>query len=470
MSLPGEFGMAGLGRISRVLVANRGEIARRIFRTCRRLGLGTVAVHSEADSQAAHVADADRSRLIGGPRAQESYLVIERIIAAAHETGADAIHPGYGFLSENAGFAEAVEASGIAWIGPTPSTIAAMGDKQRARDVAIAAGVPVVPGSRRFAPGGTDDLESAAQEVGFPLLVKASAGGGGIGMRRVDEPRKLREAVDATQSMAAKAFGDGSIYLERFIAKGRHVEIQVFGYGDGEAVHLFERDCSLQRRFQKVIEESPAPNLPADVRGRMATAALDLCRATRYRGAGTVEFILDAESLSFYFLEMNTRLQVEHAVTEMTTGTDLVAMQIALAGGVATKLSQDAIGTKGHAIECRLYAENPAKMFMPSPGRLARYRPPQEGDNVRVETGYREGDMVTPFYDPMLAKLITSGASRDVARQRMTEALAQFEIAGIATNRGFLIACLGDDSFAAGDVWTGFIDQRRDRLVAAVNA
>jgi 3-methylcrotonyl-CoA carboxylase alpha subunit len=462
--------MASLGQISRVLVANRGEIARRIFRTCRKLGLGTVAVYSEPDSQAAHVADADQARLIGGPRAQESYLVLERIIAAARETGADAIHPGYGFLSENAGFAQAVETSGIAWIGPAPASIATMGDKQRAREVAIAAGVPVVPGSRRFASGSLENLESASQEIGFPLLVKASAGGGGIGMRRVDEPRKLREAVDATQSMATKAFGDGSIYLERFIAKGRHVEIQVFGYGDGEAVHLFERDCSLQRRFQKVIEESPAPKLPADVRARMAEAALALCRATRYRGAGTVEFILDAESLAFYFLEMNTRLQVEHAVTEMTTGVDLVAMQIALAGGVATQLSQDEIATQGHAIECRLYAENPAKLFMPSPGRLARYRPPQEGDNVRVETGYREGDMVTPFYDPMLAKVITSGPSRTMARQQMTQALVQFEIAGIATNRDFLIACLGDESFAAGDVWTGFIDQRRDRLIAAVSS
>ena len=462
--------MAGMGRISRVLVANRGEIARRIFRTCRKLGLGTVAVHSEADSQSAHVADADQARLIGGPRAQESYLVMDRIIAAARETGADAIHPGYGFLSENARFAEAVEASGLAWIGPAPATIATMGDKQRARDVAVAVGVPVVPGSRGFAPDSIDDIESAARDIGFPLLVKASAGGGGIGMRRVDVPEKLGEVVSGTQSMATKAFGDGSIYLERFIARGRHVEIQVFGFGDGDAVHLFERDCSLQRRFQKVIEESPAPNLPDDVRSRMAKAALDICRAMRYRGAGTVEFILDAESLAFYFLEVNTRLQVEHAVTEMTTGRDLVAMQIALAGGVATKLGQDEISSRGHAIECRLYAENPAKMFMPAPGRLTCYRPPLEDDDTRVETGYREGDMVTPFYDPLLAKLITLGPTRSAARRRMTDALAQFQIGGIASNRDFLLACLADDSFAAGDVWTGFIDQRRDRLVAAVSA
>jgi len=462
--------MAGMGRISRVLVANRGEIARRIFRTCRKLGLATVAVHSEADSQSAHVADAEQARLIGGPRAQESYLVMDRIIAAARDTGADAIHPGYGFLSENARFAQAVEASGLAWIGPAPATIATMGDKQRARDVAAAAGVPVVSGSRRFAPDSIDGIESAAQDIGFPLLVKASAGGGGIGMRRVDAPQKLRDVVEGTQSMAAKAFGDGAIYLERFIAKGRHVEIQVFGFGDGDAVHLFERDCSLQRRFQKVIEESPAPNLPEDVRSRMAKAALDICRATRYRGAGTVEFILDAESLAFHFLEMNTRLQVEHAVTEMTTGFDLVAMQIALAGGVATNLGQDEINSRGHAIECRLYAENPAKMFMPAPGRLACFRPPREDDDVRVETGYREGDMVTPYYDPLLAKVITSGPTRNAARRRMTDALAQFEIGGIASNRDFLMACLADDDFAAGDVWTGFIDQRRDRLVAAVNA
>ncbi|MPZ40003.1 MAG: acetyl-CoA carboxylase biotin carboxylase subunit [Rhizobiales bacterium] len=455
--------------MSKVLVANRGEIARRIFRTCRTLGLGTVAVYSEADTGLLHVAEADQARLIGPPRPQESYLVIERILEAAHETGADAVHPGYGFLSENARFAEAIESSGLTWIGPTPETIGAMGDKQRAREIAVAVRVAVVPGSRRFEHDDPSGLDGAAEVLGFPLLVKASAGGGGIGMRRVDDMRSLRDVARATQSMAAKAFGDDSIFLERFIPKARHVEIQVFGFGDGNAVHLFERDCSLQRRFQKVIEESPAPGIPEDIHKRMAEAAVNICRATRYRGAGTVEFVVDAHTFEFYFLEMNTRIQVEHPVTEMITGRDLVAMQIELAAGTLTSLEQDAINARGHAIECRLYAENPAKMFMPSPGKLERYRPPAEPGDLRVETGYREHDMVTPFYDPLLAKVIAWAPTRDAARQRMVSALAKFEVSGIRTNREFLIACLRDEAFAAGNVSTGFIDQRREQLLAAVD-
>ncbi|WP_245422149.1 acetyl-CoA carboxylase biotin carboxylase subunit [Alsobacter soli] len=458
--------MSGLGPIRRVLVANRGEIALRVFRTCKALGLETAAVYSDADAEAAHVQAADRAVHIGPAAARESYLVADKVLAAAREAGADAIHPGYGFLSENAAFAEAVAAAGLVWVGPRAEVIRAMGDKQRARDLAEQAGVPVVPGSRRFAEGDTEGLAAEAERVGYPLLVKAAAGGGGIGMRRVDAPATLADTVWATQSMAAKAFGDGAVFLERFVPKARHVEIQVFGYGDGTAVHLFERDCSLQRRFQKVIEESPAPGLPEPVRAAMAEAALRLARAVRYEGAGTVEFIVDAESFAFFFLEMNTRIQVEHAVTEMITGRDLVAMQLELAAGQPGRLAQEAIAAKGHAIECRLYAENPAKMFMPSPGPLRIFRAPEAARDLRIDSGYREGDLVTPFYDPMLAKVIAWGPDRTAARRRAADALRAFAVEGIATNREFLLACLSDEAFASGDVHTGFIDSRRAQLLA----
>ena len=453
--------------IDKVLIANRGEIACRVIASCRRLGLKSVAVYSEADSQLAHAREADEAYLVGGPRPQDSYLRVDRLLEVAATSGANAVHPGYGFLSENAAFAEAVRAAGLTWIGPEPETIRAMGDKQRARDIAVAARLPVVPGSQRFVTGELDGLEQSAEAVGFPLLIKAAAGGGGIGMRRVDRPEQLKELAIATQSMASKAFGDGAIFLERFIGKARHVEIQVFGYGDGNAVHLFERDCSLQRRFQKVIEESPAPGLPQAVRDRMAADAINLCRATKYRGAGTVEFVVDAQTFDYYFLEMNTRIQVEHPVTEMVTGEDLVAMQLELARGSLQPVGQADISAKGHAIEARIYAENPAKKFMPSPGSLSQFQPPV-GGQVRVDTGYREGDTVTPFYDPLVAKVIAWGESRADARATLADALRAFAIEGIRTNRDFLIACLGDEVFAAGDVSTAFIDQRLEHLLAPV--
>jgi 3-methylcrotonyl-CoA carboxylase alpha subunit len=449
----------------KVLVANRGEIARRVMASCRRLGLATVAVYSEADAAAAHVVEADEAYPIGKPRAQESYLVGSRIIEVASAAGATLVHPGYGFLSENAGFARAVMAAGLGWVGPAPDAIELMGDKQRAREAAAAAGLPVVPGSRRFAVGETDGLEEAARSVGFPLLIKAAAGGGGIGMRRVDDPVKLAEVVAATQSMAAKAFGDGSFYLERFIPKARHVEIQVFGDGAGHAIHLFERDCSLQRRFQKVIEESPAPGIPEAVLKDMAALAVGLARATRYAGAGTVEFIVDSAAHNFYFLEMNTRIQVEHPVTEMLTGTDLVAMQIDLSRGRLAPLDQAAIGRRGAAVECRLYAENPARMFLPSPGRLTVLRLPSCDASLRIDRGYREGDEVTSFYDPLVAKVIAHGATREEARVRAAQALREISVDGIKTNRSFLIACLEDEAFAVGDVSTGFIDERLEALL-----
>ena len=452
--------------MKKILVANRGEIACRVIDSCRRLGIATVAVYSEADAGARHVALADEAVPIGPAPARESYLVAGRLVGAAIASGAQGVHPGYGFLSENTAFARAVEAAGLVWIGPDPCSIEDMGDKERARAIASASGVPILPGSARFTDETLGGIEEAAAGVGYPLLVKASAGGGGIGMRRVDDEFSLHKAAEATGSMAGKAFGDPAIYLERFIEPARHVEIQVFGFGDGHAVHLHERDCSLQRRFQKVIEESPAPGLPAALRDDMARAAVALCRHQRYRGAGTVEFVVDAERMDFHFLEMNCRIQVEHPVTEMTTGTDLVAWQIELARGNLSPFEQSRVVASGHAIECRLYAENPAKRFMPSPGRLARFRMPEPSPEVRVDTGFREGDEVTFHYDPMLAKIIVCGDDRDAAIDRMREALDTVEVDGIATNATYLAACMNHPAFRAGDVTTDFITRHHEALLA----
>ena len=452
--------------MKRILVANRGEIACRILRTCKRLGLETVAVHSEADAEAMHVRMADRAVPIGGPPPAESYLVGEKIVAAARAPGAEGIHPGYGFLSENEDFARAVQAAGIVWIGPDPKGIEDMGDKERARLLAKAAGVPVLPGSARFAPGDTAGMDTAAREVGFPLLVKASAGGGGIGMRRVDKPEDLAPAVESTQTMAARAFGDGTVYLERYIAEARHVEVQVFGFGDGHAVHLHERDCSIQRRFQKIVEETAAPRLSAATREAMCTAATALCAQERYRGAGTVEFVFDIETERFYFLEMNTRIQVEHPVTEMVTGLDLVEMQIRLAAGEPLPVRAQAdVKPSGHSIECRLYAERPAKGFLPAPGLLGRFDLPPAGDDVRIDTGVRAGDRVTHFYDPMIAKVIVRGADRGAAIERMLATLAAITIEGVDTNLAFLQKVVGHPAFRAGDVRTGFVDRFKKELL-----
>ena len=451
--------------MNKILVANRGEIACRIIDSCRRLGISSVAVYSEADAGALHVSLADEAVAIGPAPARESYLVADRLVEAAVMSGARAIHPGYGFLSENAAFARAVEVAGLVWIGPEPGSIEVMGDKECARDVASASCVRVLPGSPRFDAGALDGIEEAAAAVGYPLLVKASAGGGGIGMRRVDDGSSLRKVAEATASMAGKAFGDPTIYLERFVERARHVEIQVFGFGDGRALHLHERDCSVQRRFQKVIEESPAPGLSAPLREDMARAAVAVCRHVRYRGAGTVEFVVDAERMDFYFLEMNCRIQVEHPVTEMTTGTDLVAWQIELARGNPAPIEQSGITASGHAIECRLYAENPAKHFMPSPGRLARFRMPEPSPDVRIDTGFREGDEVTFHYDPLLAKIIVRGDDREAAMDRMREALDSVEIDGIATNAAYLAACMEHPEFVTGGVTTDFIGRNHEALV-----
>ena len=455
--------------MNRVLIANRGEIACRIQRTCKRLGLETVAIYSDADAGAMHVAMADRAVAIGESPPARSYLVAEKIIAAARHAEADAIHPGYGFLAENAEFARAVKAAGIAWIGPEPKSIEDMGDKERARILAKAAGVPVLPGSPRFEPEALGNISSAAMEIGFPLLVKAAAGGGGIGMRRVDRLDDLDAAVKSAREMATRAFGVGTIYLERFIAEARHVEVQVFGFGEGRAIHLFERDCSTQRRFQKIIEESRAPELSPAMREDMCRAAVALCARERYRGAGTIEFVVDMDASEFYFLEMNTRIQVEHPVTEMVTGVDLVEMQIRLASGERFPVdSQDDLSASGHAIECRIYAERPDKGFLPAPGVLTTFRMPALDSKVRVDTGVRSGDRITHFYDPMIAKVIVSDCDREAARARMQAALAEITVEGVDTNLAFLKRILSHPAFRAGEVRTGFIERHGAELLPAL--
>ncbi len=453
--------------MNKILIANRGEIACRVIRSAQALGARTVAVYSDADRESLHVASADEAVHIGPAKAAESYLNIDALLAAAAATGATAVHPGYGFLAENAGFASRVIEAGLVWVGPTPAQIDAMGDKARARSLAEAAGVPIVPGSARFPTGELDGLEAAAEQVGYPLLVKASAGGGGIGMRLVDGPEQLRKTAEATQTMAERSFGDGTVFLERYIPRARHVEIQVFGFGNGRAVHVYERDCSIQRRFQKVIEEAPAPGLPQAVRVKMAEAAARLAASQHYRGAGTVEFIVNAETFEFFFLEMNTRIQVEHPVTECITGLDLVSLQLRLAAGESLDhLTQDSIPLAGHAIECRLYAENPAKMFLPSPGKLARFALPAATEGVRIDTGVREGDTITAYYDPMVAKLICHGATRDEALARMAAVLEGTTVEGIFTNVEFLRRVVAHAAFQRGEVFTGFIDAYKADLLA----
>lgn len=449
----------------KILIANRGEIACRIARSARALGLETVAVYSEADANGLHVQMADEAYPIGPAPARDSYLVGERILDVAKTSKAEAIHPGYGFLAENPGFARAVIANGLTWIGPRPKTIEDMGDKERARDIAKAAGVPVLPGSPRFAKDDLAGLTEAAEEVGYPLLIKAAAGGGGIGMRPARDPDELVGLVEATQAVAERTFGDGTVYVERYVPRARHVEVQVFGFGDGHVVHLHERDCSIQRRFQKVIEESPAPDLPDGVKQHMTAAATALCHHERYSGAGTVEFIVDADSLEFFFLEMNTRIQVEHGVTEMNTEVDLVAMQIDLARNALPTLRQGDIHHAGHAIECRIYAENPGRNFMPSPGKLDVFRLPAETEHLRIESGFRQGDEITPFYDPMMAKVICHAATREAALAEMTRALESVEIAGVNSNVTFLLRTLKHDAFRAGRVFTGFVDHFKSDLL-----
>lgn len=453
--------------LKKVLIANRGEIACRVIRACRTLGVASVAVYSDADADSPHVCLADERVHIGPSRSALSYLDSAKILDAARQTGADAVHPGYGFLAENSEFASAVIAQGLTWIGPRPESIREMGNKQNARELAIKAGVPVVPGTGRLDATNPEVLLTQAESVGFPLLVKAAAGGGGIGMRQVFEPSKLIAAAAATQSQAKAAFGSDEIFLERFIPCARHVEVQIFGF-DSTAVHMYERDCSLQRRFQKVVEEAPAPDMPLAVRKKMQKAAIDLAVSVGYQGAGTVEFIFDVNTKEFFFLEMNTRIQVEHPVTEMITGLDLVAMQLQYAGGVLKAMGQNEIQSSGHAIECRLYAENPQKNFMPSPGKLSVFDLSAiDSAQIRIETGYEQGGEITPFYDPMVAKIVAYGADRSQAIELMVRALECVRIEGIKTNLDFLIACMKHAAFRAGQVSTGFIEEHKDSLLPA---
>ena len=442
-----------------LLVANRGEIALRVIRAARGLGLGTVSVHSDVDADLPNVRAADRSLCIGPARAQDSYLNIPALLAAARETGAGLVHPGYGFLSENADFAQAVRDAGLVFVGPEPAHIRLMGDKHNARAAAIAAGVPVLPGTARL-PDDPALWPALAERVGYPLLVKAVAGGGGHGMRMVETPSALVDAIAQVRQVAARTFGDEGAYLERFLPRARHVEVQVFGFGDGRAVHLFERDCTLQRRHQKVIEEAPAPGLPDRLRAAICAAAVRLAASIRYAGAGTVEYLFDPATAEFFFLEMNTRIQVEHPVTEMVTGTDLVAAQIRLAMGqdLAAELAQDRLTVTGHAIEARIYAENPEKRFLPSPGTLNRLELPQ-GEGLRIECGYVQGNTVTPFYDPMVMKLIAHGADRAQAVARLADALDRLQIDGIRTNARFITGLLADPRFATLQHDTRMLDR-----------
>ncbi|MEM5388400.1 acetyl/propionyl/methylcrotonyl-CoA carboxylase subunit alpha [Paraburkholderia phymatum] len=461
---------------NKILIANRGEIACRVAATCKRLGITSVAVYSDADANAKHVAACDEAVHIGGSTAAESYLRVERIIEAALATGAQAVHPGYGFLSENEDFAHACEKAGIEFIGPPVEAIAAMGSKAAAKALMHSAAVPLVPGYHGDDQN-ADLLHRQADEIGYPVLLKASAGGGGKGMRVVERTEDFAAALASCKREAASSFGNDRVLIEKYLTRPRHVEVQVFADKHGGAVYLFDRDCSVQRRHQKVLEEAPAPGLQPHVRRAMGEAAVAAARAVNYVGAGTVEFIMTAGG-DFYFMEMNTRLQVEHPVTEMVTGQDLVEWQLRVASGEPLPLAQEQLKIEGHAIEARIYAEHPARGFLPSTGTLKHLRMPDgvefslglggERAPVRIDSGVREGDTITPFYDPMIAKLIVHGASRDEALKRMSHALRDCEVVGPHTNVEFLQRIVTSVPFSTGDLDTGLIERHHDALFAPV--
>lgn len=447
----------------KILIANRGEIACRIIRTARRLGIRTVAVYSEADARARHVALADEACHIGGAPAKQSYLRADAILEAARLSGAQAVHPGYGFLSENEEFAAACSRAGVVFIGPPREAIAAMGSKSAAKKIMEEAGVPLVPGYH----GGDQDtprLRRAAEEIGYPLLIKASAGGGGKGMRVVEDPVDFDAALAGAQREAAASFDDKTVLLEKYLTRPRHVEIQVFADSRGNAVHLFERDCSIQRRHQKIVEEAPAPGIDPALRARMGDAALAATRAIGYVGAGTVEFLLDEDG-SFYFMEMNTRLQVEHPVTEMITGQDLVEWQLEVAAGQALPCAQEDLSIGGHAIEVRLYAEDPDRDFLPSTGLLRHLRTPSQSAHLRLDAGVVQGDEVSMHYDPMIGKLIVWDRDRTAALRRLRQALAECQVVGVITNLTFLERLAAHPAFAEADLDTGFIERHRPQLL-----
>ncbi|WP_445178914.1 acetyl/propionyl/methylcrotonyl-CoA carboxylase subunit alpha [Pseudomonas sp. McL0111] len=451
--------------LTTLLVANRGEIACRVMRTAKALGLTTVAVHSATDRDARHSREADIRVDLGGSKAADSYLQIDKLIAAAKASGAQAIHPGYGFLSENAGFARAIEAAGLIFLGPPASAIDAMGSKSAAKALMETAGVPLVPGYH----GEAQDVETfraACERIGYPVLLKATAGGGGKGMKVVEDVSQLAEALASAQREAQSSFGDSRMLVEKYLLKPRHVEIQVFADQHGNCLYLNERDCSIQRRHQKVVEEAPAPGLSPELRRAMGEAAVRSAQAIGYVGAGTVEFLLDARG-EFFFMEMNTRLQVEHPVTEAITGLDLVAWQIRVARGEALPITQEQVPLNGHAIEVRLYAEDPANDFLPATGRLELYRESAEGPGRRVDSGVEEGDEISPFYDPMLGKLIAWGEDREQARLRLLSMLDEFAIGGLKTNINFLRRIIGHPAFAAAELDTGFIPRYHEQLLPA---
>ncbi len=440
--------------IQKVLVANRGEIALRIMRTCREMGIKTVAVYSTADRSAPFVRYADEAVCIGEPPSNQSYLRMEKIIAAAEKTGADAIHPGYGFLSENAAFSQAVTAAGLRFIGPPPAAIELMGSKLAAKACALAHKIPLVPGTAEA----ITDVQAAkdiAQNIGFPVLIKASAGGGGKGMRMVERVEDFEEQMQRAQSEALSAFGDSAVFIEKFVVSPRHIEIQVLADTKGNVVHLFERECSIQRRHQKVVEEAPSTILTEEMRAEMGECACMLARACGYVGAGTVEFLVDAER-RFYFLEMNTRLQVEHPVTELITGIDLVRQQILVAEGKPLGFAQKDLSIRGHAMELRVYAEDARNGFLPSIGKLTTYTPPK-GHGIRVDDGFEEGMQVPIFYDPMIAKLITYGENRQEAIERMLRAISDYQIQGVETTLAFGAYVLRHAAFVSGDFDTNFV-------------
>lgn len=441
----------------KILIANRGEIAIRIMRACRELGIQTVAVYSEADKNAQHVQFADEAIFIGNAAPKESYLNADVLIQAALDSQADAIHPGYGFLSENASFAAAVESADLTFIGPPAASIRAMGDKAESKILMKKAGVHTVPGYEGLE--SFDDFRNAAKEIGYPVLVKAAAGGGGKGMRVMNEESELKEAIELAKREAQNAFGDERLLIEKYLADAYHVEIQVFGDKHGNLVHLFERECSVQRRHQKIIEESPSPLLTPELREQMGQAAVMAAKAVHYHNAGTVEFIFDPSLSTFYFLEMNTRLQVEHPVTELVTGLDLVHWQIRIANGEKFPFTQSDLHQHGHAIECRIYAENPSTGFLPSTGRLLQFIPPQ-GPGIRVDSGFATGDEVTHYYDPLLAKLIVHAGNREDAIKRMKNALNDFIVHGVVTNIDYMRAVLETNDFKQGKVSTRWVETK----------
>jgi propionyl-CoA carboxylase alpha chain len=443
-------------KINKILVANRGEIALRVMRSAREMGIDTVAVYSEADREALHVRYADEAVFIGPPPSSESYLRIDKIIQAAKETGAQAIHPGYGFLSENEDFAKAIEEAGLIFIGPSAKSIEVMGSKLAAKAAVAKFNVPLVPGTSEP----IDDVKEAkkiANDIGYPILIKASAGGGGKGMRIVENEKEFQEQMERAVSEATSAFGDGSVFIEKYVTQPRHIEFQIFGDQHGNVVHLFERECSIQRRHQKVVEEAPSSVLTPDIRKKMGEAAINVAKSCGYYGAGTVEFILD-EKLNFYFLEMNTRLQVEHPVTEMVTGIDLVKLQVKVAQGEKLPFKQEDLKLHGHAIEVRVYAEDPANNFLPDIGTLQTYKRPQ-GNGIRVDDGFEQGMSIPFYYDPMIAKLDCHAETREGAIEKTILAIAEYEITGLETTLGFCNFVMNHEAFRSGNFDTRFVEK-----------